>query len=176
MIACLDVAYLDSHAVAAGVWLADWSDEIPASAATAIVSPVAEYEPGEFYRRELPCLLEVLALGPPARVVVVDGYATLGHGRPGLGARLFDAFESRVAVVGVAKTRYTSATEAVPVLRGTSRSPLFVTAVGMDVTAAAERIASMHGPYRLPTVLKLVDALARTGAEEFTRKTPLPRS
>jgi deoxyribonuclease V len=64
-------------------------------------------------------------------------------------------------VVGVAKTRYLSA-PAVPVLRGSSRSPLFVTAAGVEPEVAAGWIESMHGPYRVPTLLRQVDTLARS--------------
>lgn len=45
---------------------------------------IAPYQPGEFYRRELPCLLAVLACGPVAEVIVVDGYVWLGPERAGL--------------------------------------------------------------------------------------------
>ena len=70
-----------------------------------------------------------------------------------------------VAVVGVAKTRFAGAADAVAVCRGGSRSPLFVTAVGVDVQEAAQKVAAMHGPYRLPTLLKRVDQLARTATD-----------
>ncbi len=119
----------------------------------------AEYEPGAFYRRELPCLLEVLARGPCPNVIVVDGYVWLGDGKPGLGGHLHAAMGG--IVVGVAKTQYLSA-PAVPVLRGTSRSPLFVTAAGVEPEVAASWIEDMHGPYRVPTLLRQVDALARS--------------
>jgi deoxyribonuclease V len=63
-------------------------------------------------------------------------------------------------VVGVAKTRYAGATDAVAVRRGRSRSPLFVSAVGMTAAEAAAKVGSMHGAYRVPTLPKRVDALA----------------
>lgn len=47
--------------------------------------------------------------------------------------------------------------------RGTSRSPLYVTAAGMDATEAARHIAEMHGPHRIPTLLKRIDRLCREG-------------
>jgi len=160
-IAALDVDYRDPGAVAAGVWFRGWSaPEIETELVTRIEA-VAEYQPGEFYRRELPCLLAVLERGPAAEVIVVDGYVWLGPGRPGLGAHLFEALGKRIAVIGVAKTRFAGATEAVPVYRGESRSPLYVTAAGAGVTEAAGWIARMAGPYRLPEILKRVDQLAR---------------
>jgi len=48
------------------------------------------------------------------------------------------------------------------VLRGDSRRPLYVTAAGLDPAAAALHVRSMHGPFRIPTLLKRVDQLCRT--------------
>lgn len=161
LIAAVDVDYRDPGAVAAGVWFRGWSaPEVEAEVVTHL-DAVAEYQPGEFYRRELPCLLAVLERGPAAEVIVVDGYVWLGPGRPGLGALLFEALGGRTVVIGVAKTRFASATGAVPVYRGESRSPLYVTAEGAGVTEAAGWIARMAGPYRVPEMLKRVDQLAR---------------
>jgi deoxyribonuclease V len=125
---------------------------------------VAEYEPGKCYRRELPCLLEILEHGPPAEIVLIDGYVWLGNGMAGLGAHLHAAIGG--VVVGVAKTRFARATDAVRVCRGSGRSPLFVSAVGMSVEQAATKVAAMHGSYRIPTLLKQVDTLARTAGQD----------
>ena len=48
-----------------------------------------------------------------------------------------------------------------PVLRGDSSRPLFVTAAGMNPHGAAELVRGMHGPHRVPTLLKRADQLAR---------------
>ncbi len=63
-------------------------------------------------------------------------------------------------MIGVAKTRFAGA-EAVAILRGRSHQPLFVTAAGLDARRAAELVRGMHGPHRLPTLLKRADQLAR---------------
>jgi deoxyribonuclease V len=161
MLVCVDVDYRDRGAVAACVGFRGWADEAPAAEVVRHLTEVAEYVPGEFYRRELPCLLSVLEAAPePPELVVVDGYVWLGD-RPGLGARLYEALGRRVPVVGVAKTRFQSATAAREVVRGDSRRPLYVTAAGLDVAAAAEHVRSMHGPFRIPTLLKRVDQLCR---------------
>ena len=161
LLTALDVDYRDPGAVAVGVWFRGWSaPEVEAEIVTHLAE-VAPYQPGEFYRRELPCLLAVLERGPAPEVAVVDGYVWLGPGRPGLGAHLFEALGGRTVVVGVAKSRFAGAAEAVPVYRGGSRSPLYVTAAGVGVTEAAGWIARMAGPYRVPEILKRVDQLAR---------------
>jgi deoxyribonuclease V len=131
---------------------------------TVVEAPVAApYRPGVFCQRELPPLLAVLRrVRRRFRVVVVDGYVWLdGHGRPGLGAHLYEALRRRVPVVGVAKSRFGLADFAVPVLRGCSRQPLFVTAAGMPAAEAAQRVRDMHGACRIPTVLKRVDRMCR---------------
>jgi deoxyribonuclease V len=161
LVACVDVDYRDPVAVAAGVWFRGWAASETEVEAVTMLDEIAPYQPGEFYRRELPCVLAVLKRGPAAEVVVVDGYVWLGPGRAGLGAHLYQALGERTAVVGVAKSRFVSATDAVPVYRGESRSPLYVTAAGVSAEEAAGWVAGMQGPYRVPTMLKRVDQLAR---------------
>lgn len=164
MIAFLDVDYRDNGAVAAAVLARDWTDAGPAAEVVAFIPEVAEYVPGEFYRRELPCLLTVLDRCPTAPdAIVVDGYVWLGPDRPGLGARLHEALAGSVPVVGVGKTAFLSAAAvAMPVPRGGSRQPLWVTAAGIDPAVAAETVRTMHGPHRIPTLLRRADRLARS--------------
>ncbi|MGL4555192.1 MAG: endonuclease V, partial [Gemmataceae bacterium] len=160
----VDVDYRDGGAVAAAVCFGDWADGAAVRELTHRVERVEEYEPGAFYKRELPCLLAVLAGLERPEVVVVDGYVWLGDGKPGLGAHLFRALGEAVPVVGVAKTRYASATAAVEVHRGEeAKRPLYVSAAGVGVDQAAGWVRAMHGPHRLPTLLKRVDSLCRSG-------------
>ncbi len=162
MIACLDVDYREAAAYAAGIAFQYWPDATPATEKVILVEAVQPYQPGQFFRRELPCLLAVLRELPPVAVVVVDGYVWLdGVSVAGLGAHLYQALAGKVAVIGVAKTRYSGAGAAVEVVRGRSTRPLFITAVGMSAQKAAEHVRSMHGPDRIPTLLKRVDSPAR---------------
>jgi len=62
-----------------------------------------------------------------------------------------------------AKTAFRTATHAVPVVRGRSARPLFVTAAALPVTDAARLVQHMAGRFRLPDALRSADALARTG-------------
>lgn len=163
MIFCVDVDYQTGVATTAIVGFQDWPDACPSSEAVyRSHAEAAPYEPGQFYKRELPCILDALQrVRAPIETVVVDGYVWLGPERPGLGARLHAALGGGVAVVGVAKRSFHGATDAVPVTRGESQQPLLVTAVGMDAQAAAAHLRQMHGAFRLPTLLKHVDRLAR---------------
>jgi deoxyribonuclease V len=168
MILALDVAYTgDAQGYAVALAFTEWEVAVPAATYTATVSPIAAYEPGSFYKRELPCLLAVLAQIDLGQVscVVVDGYVMLGaEQRPGLGQHLYEALGGRMPVVGVAKTRFAGvAPQVVPVRRGQSQNPLYVTSVGLPVDEAARLVASMHGAHRFPTLLKLLDALTKRG-------------
>jgi len=77
---------------------------------------VAHHRVSDFQPVPLRALLEDLSgLG----LLVVDGYADLDPGgRPGLGAHAHAEFG--IPVIGVAKSRFRTATHAVPVLRGSS--------------------------------------------------------
>jgi deoxyribonuclease V len=166
MIACVDVDYREVGAVAACVLFHTWADETPAGEHVRLVERVEPYQPGQFYKRELPCLLAVLEEAPrPLEAVVIDGYVWLeDETRPGLGGHLFESLGKAIPVVGVAKTRFASARAARAILRGSSEKPLFVTAAGLDVEEAARQVRAMHGEFRIPTLLKRVDQLCRSSS------------
>jgi len=149
--------------VASCVLFHGWDDPTESGAHVARIADVASYEPGAFYRRELPCLLAVLGeTQAPLEVIVIDGYVWLSEdNRLGLGAHLFEALDRRTAIVGVAKTGFAGSHFAVPVLRASSGRALFVTAAGVDPAVAAGWIRAMHGANRIPTLLKRADRLCR---------------
>lgn len=168
MIAILDVHYFTTSARAAAVLLESWDAVAPAAVLAEHLPRAEAYESGSFYRRELPGLLAVLRRSPVRpEAVVVDGYAWLPpDGRPGLGARLYDALEQAAPVVGIAKTAFKgveSCAWAIPVFRGASRKPLFVTAAGMAPDVAAQRVRGMAGTFRIPDAVRLADRLGRRG-------------
>lgn len=166
MLACVDVDYREEGAVAACVLFRSWSDADSAGERVQAIVRVEPYEPGQFYRRELPCLLSVLGMvAEPLEGVVVDGYVWLAdETKPGLGAHLYEVLGRRVPIIGVAKTRFADAS-AEAVRRGDSRRPLYVSAAGIDRVTAARHIQSMHGAYRIPTLLRKVDQLCRQSRE-----------
>jgi deoxyribonuclease V len=130
---------------------------------TVAVPQVAEYRPGFFFERELPCVLAALE-GAPTRpgVIVVDGYVVLdAQGRPGLGAHLFEHLRRGTPVIGIAKRSFAGSDFAMRVVRGSSQNPLFVTALGMSNGEAAQHVQQMHGPHRIPTLCLRVDQLCR---------------
>lgn len=166
MIAAFDVHYTrDGCASAAAVLFSDYGDRDPAAAFTELLPGAAEYIPGEFYRRELPCILSLLQQikGEPDEILI-DGYVMLAN-RAGLGMHLFNRLNGRVPVIGVAKSRFKDA-YAAEVFRGRSERPLYITCAGMKLKTAAEKVREMHGDYRIPTMLRLADILARGKMEK----------
>ncbi len=165
MILATDIYYFDNKAKAVIVAFERWTDEQPLQVFTCQLDNVAEYVPGEFYKRELPCILAVLKQTDLTQVeaIVVDGYVILdNNGKIGLGGHLFNALSGKIPVVGVAKTGFARNTRhVVEVMRGDSQRPLFVTAMGMDVSVAANHVRSMAGEFRIPTLLKEVDKISK---------------
>ncbi|EDM78652.1 Deoxyinosine 3'endonuclease (endonuclease V) [Plesiocystis pacifica SIR-1] len=166
VILATDVDYPEgAPALAAGVVFEAWTDPAPAREYLVSVPDPAPYVPGQFYRRELPCLQDLLAeVAEDIDTVVIDGYVDLDtRGRMGLGAHLHEALDRELTVIGVAKNAFGGNDAALEVLRGESIKPLFVTARGIDPADAAAAVARMHGRFRLPTLLKRVDRLCRDG-------------
>ncbi len=168
-IAFLDVAYKGKGARAACVLAGSWEAESPDSTCVQDIETVQPYEPGNFYRRELPCLVSVLRLLPSLpETIVVDGYVWLSSvDRPGLGARLYEALGRGTPVVGIAKTAFAgveSCAGVVRVFRGGSRNPLYVTAVGIEPEVAARCVRDMAGKHRIPKMMRIADRLSRSGA------------
>ncbi|MCR9165027.1 MAG: endonuclease V [Nannocystaceae bacterium] len=166
MIVATDVHYdSDTEARAAAVVFERWSDPTPAATYVDRANDFGPYVPGRFYERELPCLLPLLRWVFAAHAidtVIVDGYVDLGA-RPGLGRHLVRALaedDLHPQAIGVAKTPYEGAA-AQPVLRGDSSTPLWVTASAMRNEEAADHVRAMHGRFRMPTLLLLVDHIAR---------------
>lgn len=81
--------------------------------------------------------------------------------------------EFGVPMIGVAQTAFRTATHAVPVLRGRSGHPLYITAAECP-WEAADLVQHMARPFRLPDALRRADALARTGQSPGTQ-TSRPR-
>ena len=181
MIVCLDVGYdqnpnvdaegdgsnSNDRALAAIVAFESWTDEEPLAKTAIEISNVAAYVPGRFFERELPCLIaaieEIKLLCPQddVEMVIVDGNVCLDKNEtPGLGKYLYDHYQQRVPVIGVAKTSF-NGLDASEIYRGDSKRPLFVTSAGIAETEAAELIQNMAGPHRIPTLLKLVDQMSR---------------
>ncbi len=164
-IVAIDAAYGETRSAVGAVYFRDWASEHTHATSSFIREgkPPA-YEPGAFYKRELPLLMEALDQAEmPISAVVIDGYVWLSADRkPGLGARLYEAVARRIPVIGVAKTVFRDDTWSEKVRRGASDAPLYVTSVGIDRADAARRIVGMSGEGRTPKLLSLADRQARS--------------
>ncbi len=165
MIYAFDVYYSNNIAQAAAIGFGHWTDRLPQVSERELIINIQDYVPGEFYKRELPCILKVLGKlrFETISTIVVDGYVQLDDdGTPGLGGHLYKALQEKIPVIGVAKKSYADNHRHVrEVLRGQSLQPLYVTSVGIDVDEAAANIRAMHGDHRIPTLLKQLDTLSR---------------
>lgn len=163
MFLAVDVHYFPKQATVAGISFDSWQSKESLTQYITKVKNIASYESGKFYKRELPCILRLLHehnLHP--NIIVIDGFVFLdGHSKPGLGKYLYDSLNRQTSVIGVAKTPYKNIQEQYTLFRGKSQKPLYITAVGVDLSLAKKNIAHMHGQYRIPTLLKKVDQLSR---------------
>lgn len=163
MILTADVAYRDDTATAAGILHTAWPVDEIARTVIKKIDTVAPYESGQFYKRELPCILGLLEeIDDELEAIVIDGYVDLGgEGTPGLGRHLFEALVEAVPVIGVAKNEFADTPDECRVFRGQSKTPLYVTSAGMPLARAKSHILAMHGANRIPTLLKCADRMCR---------------
>lgn len=166
MLLAVDVKYREEIAIAAGVVFSGWGDETPERELVACLPTPDQYHPGQFYKRELPCILKLLKennLHPD--IIIIDGFVYLdGDSSPGLGKYLYDALHGEAAVIGVAKSPFKGIPPLYQLFRGGSSRPLYITAEGIHIDLAKHFIRDMHGKHRLPTILKKVDLLSRAAS------------
>ena len=188
MILAVDVHYCDNVAVAAGVSFDVWSAKKASAEYLHQIEGVEAYQPGEFYKRELPCILGLLqAYDLRPSIIVVDGYVYLdGVSKPGLGKRLYDelyqitdqppmdeVINQKVEIIGVAKKAFLGIDRTFEIYRGDSAKPLYVTSTLSDIEQAKQHILNMSGAHRIPTLLKRVDQICRQGASSVSGSTAL---
>lgn len=164
MILAVDVHYKEKYAKAVGV-LFNWNDEQPISVITSIIYNVEEYQSGQFYKRELPCILEILKQIDITEIeaIVVDGHVFVDNNRKyGLGGYLWDALKGDMPIIGVAKKSFIDTDKVtIPICRGESKQPLYISVIGIDLDTTSKNIQSMVGEYRIPRIFKYLDQLTK---------------
>lgn len=165
MIYAFDTYYYDDYANTVCIAFENWTSDQEVEIFIEQTPISSGYESGAFYKRELPCILSLLnkIVVKEGDIIIVDGYVTLDDdGKIGLGGHLYEALHEKHPVIGIAKNEFTTPdSQRRNVLRGDSKTPLFVTAKGADVDQVKIYVAQMHGPYRIPTLLKKLDQLSR---------------
>lgn len=166
MIYAFDTYYYEDYANTVCIAFENWTSEKEVEVFIEQTAVSSEYESGAFYKRELPCILSLLTkiTLKPEDIIIVDGYVTLDNdGKIGLGGHLYEALEEKCPIIGIAKNEFTTPdSQRRSVFRGESKTPLFVTAKGMDIDEVQLKVEQMHGIYRMPTLLKKLDQLSRT--------------
>ncbi|WP_020527049.1 endonuclease V [Flexithrix dorotheae] len=161
MILAFDTYYFGNKAKTVCIAFKNWADAAPLKIFEETIEGIAEYEPGSFYKRELPCILSLLKQIDLNEVdfILVDGFVLLDdNGKFGLGGHLFEALDRKVSIIGVAKSGFHSNKQNTKeLLRGKSKKPLFISALGIELDQAFEKVNSMHGSFRMPTLLQILD-------------------
>lgn len=163
-----DTYYFDQHK-ANTICLAfkNWDADQPDHIFSEIKEGIEDYIPGQFYKRELPCILSLLSKIKDQvndiSCIIIDGFVYLDDDmKPGLGKYLYDHLNGQIPVIGVAKTNFATAEKyKLSLLRGNSKNPLYISSEGIEMENAYILIKSMHGNFRIPTLLKQVDTLTR---------------
>jgi len=164
MILAFDTYYFEDKAKTVCLAFNAWTDSDFTAVYEETIIGIAEYEPGSFYKRELPCILSLLkkitAEIKSINTIIIDGFVILDdQNKIGLGGHLHNQLNSSIPIIGVAKTGFHGINENVrELIRGESKKPLFITALGMDLESAFKNIKSMHGDFRMPTLLQALDS------------------
>jgi deoxyribonuclease V len=165
MILAFDSYYFGNKAKTVCIVFHNWTDRECYQIHSETIESNEEYKPGEFYKRELPCILSLLDKIKIEKVesIIIDGFVYLDdNGRLGLGGHLYRQLESKISIIGVAKSNFaTLEKNKRHVLRGKSLRPLYITSIGMDLDEATKLVESMSGPNRIPTLLKRLDTLTK---------------
>lgn len=165
MLVAVDTFYYDNKAKTIAITFNNWEDSTYSKYYSEELEISAQYVSGEFYKRELPCILSILKNInlDSVKVIIVDGYVYLDDfNKYGLGGHLYESLIRKIPIVGVAKTNFASNNEnKVELLRGQSKNPLYITSIGIDIENARENISRMFGNYRIPTLLKELDKLTK---------------
>ncbi|RZJ99445.1 MAG: endonuclease V, partial [Flavobacterium sp.] len=169
MILAFDTYYFKNKAKTICVEFCNWTDPTINRIYSETLENIEVYVSGEFYKRELPCILSLLQKIDLTKVeaMIVDGYVYLDDEKKyGLGGYLYEKLSRKIPIIGVAKTNFAAIEiDKKSLLRGQSVKPLFITAIGIDVDEAVQKIKLMDGGFRMPTLLKEMDRLTKENLE-----------
>ncbi len=121
----IDVGYDHETANAVGVGFLEIQSPKESFILHSTTKVSSEYIPGEFYKKELPAIMDLLQKNThPLKLIFIDGYVWLGK-KKGLGAHLSESIGGSIPIIGIAKTKFHGAEESsAPVIRGKSTKPV----------------------------------------------------
>lgn len=165
MILAFDTYYNKNTAKTVCLSFKDWNSEDNYEIFTETISGIEEYVSGEFYKRELPCILSLISKIDIENIdlIIIDGFVYLNDDKKfGLGAYLYEALNKNTPIIGVAKRDFATIDKNRQILfRGKSKNPLYITSIGIELDLASVKIKNMKGEFRIPTLLKEVDKLTK---------------
>lgn len=165
MILAFDTYYFENKAKTVCLGFKDWGYEENYQIYSETISEIEEYVSGEFYKRELPCIISLISKIDLKEVssIIIDGFVFLNdENKFGLGAYLYKALHEKIPIIGVAKRDFMPIEKnRNKIYRGKSKNALFITAVGIDLNIASKKIEEMNGEYRIPNLLKELDKLTK---------------
>ncbi len=157
-----DVYYYEKFAHVAGILFECGKEEKTIKKYTKIVYEVNPYIPGEFYKRELPCILSLLKdINETYDFILLDSYVYIKENHKGLGAYLYEYLDKTIPIMGLAKNHFKDVENYRELERGKSKKKLYITSAGIDLDFSYNLIKNMEGQYRLPDIIKEVDKLSR---------------
>nr|WP_165763184.1 endonuclease V [Flavobacterium sp. AJR] len=164
MILAIDVHYRENIAKVVAV-LFNWEDETPQDTIVEQITGIEEYVPGEFYKRELPCIESIVKKVNLNNIeaIIIDGHIYVdNNGEFGLGGYTWKSLNEKIPIIGVAKTSFFRNKNTVrEVFRGESIKPLYISSIGIDLYIAINKVKNMHGNFRIPTILKELDRITK---------------
>ncbi len=147
MILAFDTYYYENKALTICIEFETWTNKTIHKVHHEVLGNVPDYVSGEFYKRELPYILSLFGKiqSEFIEAIVVDGYVFLDEtNKYGLGGHLYEALEKKIPIIGLAKTNFGGDfSQKVEVFRGSSKNPLYITAIGIDKNAAQQYILEM---------------------------------
>lgn len=166
----IDSYYKDNICKTVGVIFNEWDDKEPDNIIVSIgKNNFSDYIPGQFYKRELPGILDLLEQVDLSEfdTIILDSYIDLLEEDkivPGLGRHLIDELEksdrlhSDLDIIGVAKSKFGKTGKiSEAVIRGESKKPLFIQSYKRSNKEVGELVKGMYGDFRIPHLLKVLD-------------------
>lgn len=152
----------EQEAYTVGIIFEEWDDKKPLSIVDDVNETFDRYIPGEFYKRELPCILRILNKINILEFdsIILDGYIDLkdneGNIKPGLGRRLCSKINIHddLDIIGIAKSLYCRTDEISYKLVRNSSKALYCQSLRGN---SLDFLKYLDGDYRIPTLLKLLD-------------------
>lgn len=109
MILAFDTYYFDDKAKTVCLAFNNWQQPEVEAVFTEVLNNIAPYTPGEFNKRELPCIISLNNKISYSSIdaIIIDGFVFLDDNKKhGLGMHLYNALNQAIPVIGVAKTNF----------------------------------------------------------------------